>query len=333
MRAAVLREAGRLVVEEVPRPEPEPGELLVRVRDCGICGSDLHAAATLPSGTVMGHEFAGEVAGLGAGVSGWQVGEPVVALPYMACGKCAACLAGDGIRCAAVRSLGLGDLPGAYAEYVRVQPASCLRIPERVGFRAAALVEPLAVALHGVRMAPVGAGTPCLVMGGGPIGLTTLLWCRAAGATVVVSEPAEGRAALARRLGAAATVQPGREHAGSRVQALTGRDPAVVFECVGVRGTLNDALAQAGVRATVVVLGVCFGADEIVPGLAVLKELVVRFALGYAKAEFAVALAALEERRLDVDPLVTDVVGVEDAPRAFEALTRPTAQGKVLIEF
>ena len=333
MRAAVLREAGRLVVEEVPRPEPEPGELLVRVRDCGICGSDLHAAETLPSGTVMGHEFAGEVAALGSGVSGWRLGEPVVALPYMACGECAACLAGDGIRCAAVRSIGLGDLPGAYAEYVRVHPASCLRIPERVGFRAAALVEPLAVALHGVRMAPVGAGTPCLVMGGGPIGLTTLLWCRAAGATVVVSEPAEGRAALARRLGAAATVQPGREHAGSRVQALTGRDPAVVFECVGVRGTLNDALAQAGVRATVVVLGVCFGADEIVPGLAVLKELVVRFALGYAKSEFAAALAALEERRLDVDPLVTDVVGVEDAPRAFEALTRPTAQGKVLIEF
>ena len=333
MRAAVLREAGRLVVEEIPRPEPEPGELLVRVRDCGICGSDLHAAATLPSGTVMGHEFAGEVAGLGAGVSGWQVGEPVVALPYMACGKCAACLAGDGIRCAAVRSLGLGDLPGAYAEYVRVQPASCLRIPERVGFRAAALVEPLAVALHGVRMAPVGAGTPCLVMGGGPIGLTTLLWCRAAGATVVVSEPAEGRAALARRLGAAATVHPGREHAGSRLQALTGRDPEAVFECVGVRGTLNDALAQAGVRATVVVLGVCFGADEIVPGLAVLKELVVHFALGYAKSEFAAALAALHERRLDVDPLVTDVVGVAEAPRAFEALARPTAQGKVLIEF
>src|SRR5207244_2702138 len=256
VRAAVLREAGRLVVEEVPRPEPEPGELLVRVRDCGICGSDLHAAETLPSGTVMGHEFAGEVAALGSGVSGWRLGEPVVALPYMACGECAACLAGDGIRCAAVRSIGLGDLPGAYAEYVRVHPASCLRIPERVGFRAAALVEPLAVALHGVRMAPVG-----------------------------------------------------------------------------VRGTLNDALAQAGVRATVVVLGVCFGADEIVPGLAVLKELVVRFALGYAKAEFAVALAALEECRLDVDPLVTDVVGVEDAPRAFEALTRPTAQGKVLIEF
>ena len=94
----MLREAGRLAVEEVPRPEPEPGELLLRVRDCGICGSDLHAAHTLPPGTVMGHEFAGEVAALGSGVSGWDVGEPVVALPYMACGSCAACVAGDGIR-------------------------------------------------------------------------------------------------------------------------------------------------------------------------------------------------------------------------------------------
>ena len=95
MRAAVLREAGRLAVEEVPRPEPEPGELLLRVRDCGICGSDLHAAHTLAPGTVMGHEFAGEVAALGSGVSGWDVGEPVVALPYMACGSCAACVAGE----------------------------------------------------------------------------------------------------------------------------------------------------------------------------------------------------------------------------------------------
>ena len=333
MRAAVLREAGRLAVEEVPRPEPEPGELLLRVRDCGICGSDLHAAHTLPPGTVMGHEFAGEVAALGSGVSGWDVGEPVVALPYMACGSCAACVAGDGIRCTTIRSLGLGDLPGAYAEYVRVHPESCLRIPDGIGFRAAALVEPLAVALHGVRMAPVAAGTGCLVMGAGPIGLTTLLWCRAMGAVTVVSDPAEGRAALARRLGARATADPAREHPGSRLQGLTGRDPEVVFECVGVRGTLNDALAQAGIRGTVVVLGVCFGTDEIVPGLAVMKELVVRFALAYTKSDFAAALAALQERRLDVDALVTDVVTVEDAPQAFEALMRPTTQGKVLIEF
>src|SRR5438552_1378144 len=150
----------------------------------------------------MGHEFAGEVAALGSGVSGWDVGEPVVALPYMACGSCAACVAGDGIRCTTIRSLGLGDLPGAYAEYVRVHPESCLRIPDGIGFRAAALVEPLAVALHGVRMARVAA-----------------------------------------------------------------------------------------------------------------------------------AAGALQERWLDVDALVTDVVTVEDAPQAFEALMRPITEGKVLIEF
>jgi|SRR5581483_4286806 len=331
MRAAVLRDGG-LVVEDVPRPDPAPGELLVRVRDCGICGSDLHAAASLPPGIVMGHEFSGEVAGLGGGVTGWREGERVVALPFMSCGGCPACRSGDGIRCAAVRSIGLGDLPGAYAEYVRVQPGQCLRVPDGLDFRTAALTEPLAVALRAVRMAPVRSGTGCVVLGAGPIGLTTLLWCRAAGATVVVSDPSAGRGALAVRLGADAHVEPARESPGARLQAL-GRDADVVFECVGVRGTLNEAMMHAGVRATVVVLGVCFGLDELMPAVGVLKELTVRFALGYSAAEFGEALEALRDDRLAARPLVTDVVGIEDAPRAFAALGKPAAQGKVLIEF
>jgi (R,R)-butanediol dehydrogenase/meso-butanediol dehydrogenase/diacetyl reductase len=333
MLAAVLKEAGRLAVEEVPTPEPEAGELLVRVRDCGICGSDLHAAAMLPPGTVMGHEFSGEVAALGSGVRDWSVGERVVSLPFMTCGRCASCRAGDGIHCLEIRSIGLGQLPGAYAEYVRVQPANCLRLPDALDFRTGALVEPLAVALRGVRMAPVGSGTACLVLGAGPIGLTTLLWCKSLGATVVVSDPSEGRAALASRLGAAASVRPTHENPVSRVQAVAGREPEVVFECVGVRGTLGEAIGFAALHGTVVVLGVCMGADEIYPGIGVMKELTVRFALGYSQSEFAEALDALRHERLAVAPLVTDVVGIEDAPRAFEALGRPASQGKVLIEF
>ena len=179
---------------DLPVPEPGPGEVLVKTLACGICGSDLHAAKfgfKMPPGTIMGHEFAGEIAALGAGVDGWRLGEPAVSLPYMACGTCAHCRAGDAMRCPAFRGIGLGQLPGAYAEYVRVHPGSLLRIPDGVDFRTAALVEPLAVALHGVRLAPVGQGTPCLVMGGGPIGLTTVLWCRTLGAIAVVSEPSE----------------------------------------------------------------------------------------------------------------------------------------------
>jgi (R,R)-butanediol dehydrogenase/meso-butanediol dehydrogenase/diacetyl reductase len=337
MRAAVLNNEGSLEVEELPRPDPEPGEILLRVHDCGICGSDLHAArhpvARLPAGTVMGHEFSGEVAALGRGVEGWHEGERVVSLPYMVCGACPACTRGDEMRCPALRGIGLGQLPGAYAEYVRVHPGSLLRIPDQLGFREAALTEPLAVALHGLRMAPVGRGTACLVMGAGPIGLATLLWCRDAGATVVVSEMAAGRAQLAERLGATATVDPRRDLPAVRLQELTGTGAEVVFECVGVPGTLSEAIGHAQARATIVVLGVCMEPDQIFPMQAVLKEVSLRFALGYSKVEFRETLAALDAARLAAGPLITDVVGIEDAPRAFEALMRPHTQGKVLIEF
>jgi (R,R)-butanediol dehydrogenase / meso-butanediol dehydrogenase / diacetyl reductase len=337
MRAAVLKEPGRLAVEDVPRPEPEPGEVLLRVRDCGICGSDLHAAthpvASLPPGTIMGHEFSGEIAALGAGVDGWRVGEPAVSLPYMACGTCAACRAGDALRCPTLRGIGLGMLPGAYAEYVRVHPASLLRIPDGVDFRTAALVEPLAVALHGIRLGGIGRDSACVVMGAGPIGLTVVCWCRALGATAVVSDPAEGRAALARRLGAAAAVDPRRESPADRLRAVTGRDAEVVVECVGVRGTITEAIGLACARGTVVVLGASMDPEEIMPLQALLKELTLRFGLAYSRDEFAETLAALESGRIDTSGLVTDVVGIADVPDAFSALLRPNTQGKVLIEF
>ena len=275
MLAAVLNGEGMLTVEDLPRPDPDAGEILLRVRDCGICGSDLHAAkhpvARLPAGTVMGHEFSGEIAALGRDVRGWHEGDRVVALPFMACGRCSACASDDTIHCLELRGLGLGQLPGAYAEYVRVQPASLLAIPRGVDYRRAALTEPLAVALHGVRMAPVKQGTTCLVMGAGPIGLTTLLWCRDAGATVVVSEIAAGRGALAARLGAAAVVDPRQDQPVGKIFALTGRGAEVVFECIGVRGTLNEALNYGSVHSSVVVLGVCMEPDEIFPMPAVLK--------------------------------------------------------------
>jgi threonine dehydrogenase-like Zn-dependent dehydrogenase len=117
------------------------------------------------------------------------------------------------------------------------------------------------------------------------------------------------------------------------VQELTGRDVSIVFECIGVRGTLNESFMHAAVRAIIVVLGACMDQDEIFPLQGVLKELTVRFALGYTKAEFAEVLAALASRRIDVGPLITDAVPVEAAPAAFDALLRPNNQGKVLIEF
>jgi (R,R)-butanediol dehydrogenase/meso-butanediol dehydrogenase/diacetyl reductase len=337
MRAVVLKEPGVLKLESVPDATPAPGEILLRVRDCGICGSDLHAAKFgigMPPDSIMGHEFAGEIAALGDGVEDWKIGERVVSLPYMSCGTCEACRRGDGLRCGTMQSIGLGMLPGAYAELVRVHPGSCLRVPDAVGFREAALVEPLAVGLHGVRLGNVGPETACVVMGAGPIGAVTILWARHAGArAVVASDPSPGRRALATRLGAHAVVDPNASDPAAALQALAGVDPAVVFECVGVKGTINAAMLLAGVRGRVVVLGVCAETDEIFPMIGITKELELAFALAYSRAEFAEALEVLRSGAIDVAPLVTDVIDLADVPEAFRALERPRTQCKVLIEF
>lgn len=337
MRAVVLKEPGVLQVESVPDATPEPGELLLRVHNCGICGSDLHAAKFgigMPPDTIMGHEFAGEIAALGEGVEGWKVGERVTSLPYMSCGVCEACRRGDGYHCPTTRPIGLGPIPGAYAELVRVQPASVLRVPDSVTMRQAALVEPLAVGLHGVRLGEIGPDTACVVMGAGPIGVVTILWARHVGARVVVaSDPSPGRRALATRLGAHVVVDPNATDPGAALRELAGVDPQVVIECVGIKGTINTAMVLAGVHGRVVVLGVCAEMDEIFPLVGIMKELELSFALAYSRDEFAEALEALRAGTIDVAPLVTDVIGLADVPEAFRALERPTTQCKVLIEF
>lgn len=338
MRAVVLKEPGVLKLESVPDAAPEPGEILLRVRDCGICGSDLHAAKFgigMPPDTIMGHEFAGEIAALGEGVEDWKVGERVVALPYMSCGACAWCRRGNGYHCPSSRPIGIGALPGAYAELVRVQPAHTLRVPDAVTMRQAALVEPLAVGLHGVRLGRVRPETACVVMGAGPIGAVTILWARHAGARgIVASDPSPGRRALAERLGAHAVVDPTAQDPAAALRSLAGGvDPELVFECVGVKGTINAAMLLAGSHGRVVVLGACAETDEIFPLVGIMKEIELAFALAYGRAEFAEALDALATGAIDAAPLVTDVIDLADVPEAFHALERPSTQCKVLIEF
>jgi (R,R)-butanediol dehydrogenase/meso-butanediol dehydrogenase/diacetyl reductase len=337
MRAAVFRGVGQsLAVEEVPDPSPGPRELVLRVRDCGICGSDLHATAMppgLPAGTVMGHEFAGEVVAVGAEARGeWREGDRACALPYIGCGRCVHCLAGDGIRCTEIRTTGLGQLPGAYAEYVRAGAGETLRLPEAVGFEQGATVEPLAVGLHAVRESQLAPGANVLVIGAGPIGLATALWARFFGArSVVVSETAPSRLALAARFGATHGIDASREHVAAAFQRETGATPDVVFECVGNPGMLQQCIMLAPPRARLVVVGVCMAPDTIVPGMAIVKELSLHFVVAYRKADFAFTLDMLAAGRIDPRPMITDRVGFDGFAAAFEALRKPTTQCKVLL--
>lgn len=336
MKAVLWRGPGELVVDEVADPRPEPGEMLLRVKDCGICGSDLHAAKfglTLTTDCIMGHEFSGTVAELGEGVSGWSVGDRVVSLPFHACGTCDRCRAGEVLFCNKLRSMGLGDLPGAYAEYTRVAPHSLLRLPDAVSFRQGALVEPLAVGLHAVRHGRIPPGGAVIVMGAGPIGLVTALWAKKEGAgCVVVSDPVEGRRALAERLQADAVVDPGKKDPRDAVMETAGRDPDVVFECVGIPGTIDRAIQMSNIHGRVIVVGVCMEPDTLTPVIGIMKEVEVKFVMAYTKQEFQESIDALADGTLRADEIITDVIDIAGVPEAFRALAAPTTQSKVMVE-
>jgi (R,R)-butanediol dehydrogenase/meso-butanediol dehydrogenase/diacetyl reductase len=238
------------------------------------------------------------------------------------------------MRCVKIRGIGLGQMPGAYAEFVTCGAKSLLRLPDNLTSREGALVEPLSVGLHGVKRSGLKPGAGCIVMGAGPIGLSTLLWCKAKGAkTVVVSELAERRYELAYTLGASAVVNPNQESPAHKFRELTGEPPSLIFECIGVKSTLQSAIEMAAPRARIVIIGVCMEPDLITPMHCILKELVLDFALAYNRVEFQETIDALASGRIDAKPMITDVISVEAVPAMFETLRTPTAQAKVIVEF
>jgi (R,R)-butanediol dehydrogenase/meso-butanediol dehydrogenase/diacetyl reductase len=337
MKAAVYKRQNEMAVIDVPRPIAGPGEVVLKVHNCGICGSDLHAVQYgfgMPPDSVMGHEFCGEIVELGPRVSGYAIGDRVTSLPYIGCNTCEQCIAGHGMHCEDVRGLGLGQLPGAYAEYVMCGAKSLFKLPDNISSQLGALVEPLSVGLHGVNRSGLGAGAACVVMGAGPIGLATLLWCKAKGAkTIIVSELAAGRTELARRLGATEVVNPTIKDPAERMRELTGRGPDLVFECIGVKSTLESAIHMVATLGRVVVLGVCMEPDEITPLRCIFKEITVSFVLGYNDAEFQETIDALATDKIDPRPMVTDVIGVDQVPEMFQALRKPGGRAKVIVEF
>ncbi|MDE2464140.1 MAG: alcohol dehydrogenase catalytic domain-containing protein, partial [Alphaproteobacteria bacterium] len=254
MRAAVFRQAGQpLVIEQIEEPKPSAHDLILKVRACGICGSDLHMTEPgtmlpLPAGAVMGHEFAGEVVEAGSAVrSEWPLGTAVAGFPYLCCGEASPCRnlsqgLGSG-ACAHGAGIGLGQRHGAYAEYVRISANGAFRLPTGMSYRAGALVEPLAVGLHAVDMAKLDRNAVILVVGAGPVGLAVILWARFLGIRhVIVSERTTARRAMAARFGASDAINPDEPLSG-QVERLAGRGPDVIFECVGAPGMIGQTMA------------------------------------------------------------------------------------------
>lgn len=343
MRAAVFKAVGEpLAIESVPDPRPESGDLILKVKCCGICGSDLHLAdlhdrrggmAPLPSGAIMGHEFSGEVVEVGTAARGdWRVGDRVTALPYIACGSCAACLSGIGHRCAKVIYGGLGRLDGAYADYVRIGAAEALRLPAGVDWRLGALVEPLAVALHAVHAARLQPGDSVLIVGARPIGLAAVLWCRHFGARhVAVSDKVPERLALAERLGADGTIDASKEDVIGTYKKQAGGRPEVVIDCVGVPGSQQLAMDYAPTDGRVVVVGVCMAPDTVLPVKAITKELQINYVFMYRKRDFQLVIDLLDRGRIDPSPMLSDTVTFDGFATAFDALKTDKTKCKVML--
>lgn len=357
MRAAVMRNK-RLVTTDLPRPDPGPGEVLVKTLACGICGSDLHAlrhaeqfvAASRRAGSVftmdlardvvMGHEFCAEVVEYGPGTTGaLRPGTRVCSRPSL-------------IRADGPRTVGYSnDTPGGYAEYMRLTEALLLPVPNGLSTEHAALTEPMAVGLHAVAKARLEPDDAPLVIGCGPVGLAVIAALRLHGARpIVAADFSARRRELATALGADLVVDPAtttpwqswREAAvwrdASRAPVLPpwikgpAVRPAVVFECVGVPGVLDQLMAASPRGTRIVVVGVCMEADTIYPMLGISKELNLQFVLGYTPDEFAATLAHIGEGRIPVAPLITGKVGVEGVAGAFEALASPERHAKILVE-
>ena len=354
MRAAIAR-AGEIVVGDLPEPEPEQGQVLVKSLACGICGSDRHALhhgealVTLsrragagfdydPQGDVVfGHEFCAEVLDYGPDTEQpLPVGTPVVSIPRVPSAD-------------RTHIVGYSNrYYGACAERFLLGARHLLAVPNGLPAKHAALTEPMAVGAHAVARAELGADHVCVVIGCGPVGLAVIAALKAAGhGPVIAADYSATRRELAERLGAdvvvdAANASPytrwqdhavpqGRLEYARLVSEGTRPRPAVIFECVGVPGVIQAILDGAPSNARVVVVGVCMQTDTFEPSLALMKEVDLRFVLGYTPDEYAASLRAIAEGLIDVAPLVTNVVDLDGVGKAFHDLANPTENAKILV--
>lgn len=340
MRAAVFtREGQPLAIEDRQTPNAGPGDIVVKIAYCGICGSDLHATEPSPfpleGGTVLGHEYAGVVTESRS--DAFRPGERVIGLPLQECDECrpsgTGCRDRLGILCARNRIIGMSaSVPGGYAEYLRMPAHHALKVPDGLDLKLAALTEPLAVGLHAVRKAGSLLGQRVLVIGAGPIGLAVTLFARAGGAAaLVVSEIAPARRGHAERCGAT-VIDPAAESPSGAFAAIAGGPPDIIFECVGVPGVLRQCMDIAPLHGRIIVVGVCRVEDTVLPRVAIRKELNLQFVLGYLRDEFAMVLDMLAARRIDAAPLVTAVIGLDEVPAMFESLRHAGPHAKVLID-
>lgn len=309
MKAAVYIGPGELRIEDRPIPEPGPGEVLVEVSHCGVCGSDIHCVLDGwgRPGAIEGHEWSGTVSALGQDVTDFAVGDAVVGGPSERCGECRYCREGRPSLCEGRGKVGVEDngWQGAFATYIKSKATQLLRVPPGLSLRHAALTEPMAVALHGItRAGGFGAGDRWLITGGGPIGYLSVAALKANGIDdVVVSEPTPSRRALCEALGAQVVspeelVDPPYPH------EVVENAFDVALECSGRADAQMAALGQLRRGGMLVLVGAGLKAPKFSPNRILLNELTITGSFVYDEGGFDDAIALLASGRVPLDLLV-----------------------------
>lgn len=330
INAAYYRGNKSFAVETIDARAPGAGEVSVRIAYCGICGTDMHVYhgnmdARVGFNRVIGHEMSGRVAALGEGVSSVSVGQKVVVRPLDHCGECPACKAGHQHICHKLKFLGL-DTDGAMQEVWNV-PAHTLHVlPGDLRMDHAALIEPVAVACHDVRLSGLQSGEDVLVIGGGPIGMLCAMVARDAGGKVVLSEVNPNRLAIAQKLGFD-TVNPAEADLPAEINARTGDKGAdVVFEVSGSQPGVDAMTACAATRARIVMVAIHAQKPQIDMFQFFWRELRLLGARVYEPEDYEKAINIITSGGVDAETVITDVSPLSDIQAAFEALdSSPTA--------
>lgn len=329
MQALVLRNYHDLVVEEIPQPSIAADEVLVAVKACGICGSDVHgmdgSTGRRRPPIVMGHEAAGEIARVGGRVHAWKVGDRVTFDSTIYCGECAFCRRGEVNLCNRRRVLGVScedyRQPGAFAEFVAVPQRILYRLPASLSYEHAALIEPFTIALHAVRRKPVNVNDTAVIIGCGMIGLALLQTARIAGfGRIFAIDTAADRLVQATKLGAHATINSGTSDAGTEIQRLTdGCGADQVFEAVGLPATANLAVRSARKGGAVTLVGNVAATVDLPLQIVVTRELTL-FGSCASAGEYPACLDLMSRGLLDPAPLLSAVAPLREGAAWFERL-------------
>ncbi|MCD8084279.1 MAG: alcohol dehydrogenase catalytic domain-containing protein [Clostridiales bacterium] len=339
MKALVFSAPNEMKLTDMPRPELQAGEALIRVQYIGICGTDVHvfrghhATAVYP--LIPGHEFVGELVEIkGEGADAFQIGDRVVAQEILTCGHCDACARGEDNVCEDLKIIGV-HADGGFAEYVRVKTRKMYRVPKDVDLKRAALIEPLAVAIHDVRMSGLKVSETALIIGGGPIGILVGCVAKQAGARrVIVSEVVESRRKIAEELGLLTInpLEPGFDE--KLTQLNKGENFDVSFEAAGIPSGITTCVEHTKNTGSIVQIGITKGPYPVDTGKIFAKELRLQGVRIHNQFAFKSAVNAVADGLMDqvLDKVASAVYDFNDIEKAFDCAENNKDALKVLVK-